>query len=451
MTQTVTKKSLYMKTYGCQMNVYDSQRMEESLSPLGFHVVDSPDDADLMILNTCHIRAKAEDKLFSDLGRLRAIKEERETENKSTIVVVAGCVGQALGASIIKRAPYVDLVVGPQTYHTLPETITRILWKTEPESISSRLALGFTKMKKFDELPQIKGIKGPTAFLSIQEGCNKFCKYCVVPYTRGPEYSRSVEDILKEARHLVQLGAKEITLLGQNVNAYHGQDAQGKESSLGRLIFAMADISGLQRIRYTTSHPRDVDDDLLAAHRDVPTLMPLLHLPVQSGSNKILAKMNRQYTQEFYLDIIEKFLKANPRTAFSSDFIVGYPEETDEDFQATCHLVSQVKFAQAFSFKYSPRTGTPAAMMPQIDENIKNQRLYTLQSLLTQHRQDFNDQFVGKIIPVLVEHTDKSPRFGRSAYMHAVRFVDTESQIGDTVQIEIQKSLTNSLFGERVG
>jgi len=441
-------KKLFIKTYGCQMNVYDSERMEEALIPLGFQVTDDPSQASLIIVNTCHIRAKAEDKLFSELGRLRKIKKERHDQGEGTILIVAGCVGQALGADILKRAPYVDVVVGPQTYHTLPETVMRILW-AQPDQ--PKVSLGFPKMEKFDELPHTRGLKGPQAFLSIQEGCNKFCRYCVVPYTRGPEYSRPVAAVLAEAKHLVDLGAKEITLLGQNVNAYHGLDASEKETSLGRLIIALAELPGLKRLRYTTSHPRDVDDDLLCAHRDIDILMPFLHLPVQSGSDRVLARMNRQYTQAFYLETIAKFLKYNPKMGFSSDFIVGYPGETDEDFQDTCHLIDQVRFAQAFSFMYSPRPGTPAAMVKQLDESIKSERLHHLNRVLDTHRLAYNTRFQGQTIPVLLENIQEDHRcMGRSAFMHSVHFTHPFCAVGDFLNIQIESVSHNSLKGKVV-
>jgi tRNA-2-methylthio-N6-dimethylallyladenosine synthase len=419
--------------------------MEESLLPLGFHATPNPQDADLIIVNTCHIRAKAEDKLFSELGRLHIIKNKRRTGGRPTMIIVAGCVGQALGADILKRAPYVDVVVGPQTYHTIPETVMRILW-AQPDA--EKVSLGFPKMEKFDELPHTRGLKGPMAFLSIQEGCNKFCRYCVVPYTRGPEYSRPLHAVLEEAKQLIDLGAKEITLLGQNVNAYHGLDASGKESSLGRLIYALAQFSELKRLRYTTSHPRDVDQDLLCAHRDVGILMPFLHLPVQSGSDKVLARMNRQYTQKFYLETIDKFLDHNPKMAFSSDFIVGYPGESDEDFQETCDLVNQVRFAQAFSFKYSPRPGTPAAMVKQLDESVKDGRLQALNSVLDVHRLAFNQTFLGQTIEVLVESVDEEGScMGRSQFMHGVHFTHPFCAVGDFLSVRIEHTAYNSLKG----
>ncbi len=427
------------------MNLYDSERMQEILTPLGFSETHSIDTADLVIFNTCHIRAKAEDKLFSDLGRANLVKQKRAQTNQPTWIVVAGCVGQALGQHILKRAPYVNMVVGPQTYHSLPETIVRLMRKEQKNFV----ALGFPAMEKFDELPRQRTVKGPAAFLSIQEGCNKFCRYCVVPYTRGPEYSRPVQELMDEARSMVDAGVKEITVLGQNVNAYHGLDHAGKESSLGRLIFDLATIDGLERIRYMTSHPRDVDDDLVAAHRDVPQLMPFLHLPVQSGSNRVLAHMNRQHTREHYFDIIDRFVQARSDMVFSSDFIVGYPNETDADFQDTCDLVHRVRFAQAFSFKYSPRPGTPAAVMTQVPDAIKDQRLHHLQAILTQHRMDFNTTFVNTTTPVLVEKVDSVKRrfTGRNPFMHTVHFDGIDCAIGDIVPVTIHTPLTNSLIG----
>lgn len=440
-----SSKKVFIKTYGCQMNIYDSERMAEILAPLGFQEVDQPNSADLIILNTCHIRAKAEDKLFSDLGRMHGIQKERKRKDCNTLIVVAGCVGQALGKAIIKRAPYVSMVVGPQTYHTLPETITRLMRQEEKNFV----ALGFPAMEKFDELPRQRTLKGPSAFLSIQEGCNKFCRYCVVPYTRGPEYSRPVQDLLDEAKRMLDAGIKEITLLGQNVNAYHGIDPCGKESSLGKLIFALSTLSGLERIRYMTSHPRDVDSDLINAHKEVPALMPFLHLPVQSGSDRILARMNRQHTRDFYFKIIDQFAQAQPNIAFSSDFIVGYPDETDQDFADTCDLVERVGFAQAFSFKYSPRPGTPAAVMAQVPTAVQDQRLQHLQAILNKHRLAFNQRFYDQCLDILVEKMNpETGRYtGRSPFMHTVHFDGPTCHIGDIVPVRIHTTLTNSLIG----
>lgn len=424
------------------MNVYDSQRIEEVLLPLGFVSNLSLQGADMVILNTCHIRAKAEDKLFSDLGRFRILKQARKLQDQPMVLIVAGCVGQALGKAILERAPYVDAIIGPQTYHTLPEIIAKVL-----RNEGQHVVLGFPKISKFDELTQPRVVQGASAFLSIQEGCNKFCRYCVVPYTRGPEYSRPINDLKIEARQLVSGGVKEITLLGQNVNAYHGHDDAGKVYNLAKLIYALAEISGLERIRYSSSHPRDVDDELIEAHRDVKTLMPLVHLPIQSGSDKILANMNRQYTQRFYLDLIEKFSAANGNLAFASDFIVGYPGETDEDFQATCDVVEAVAFAQAYSFKYSPRPGTPAASLPQVDESIKKERLACLQDLINKKRADFNNGFVGQEVSVLVDDLKDGKLVGKSPFMQMVHFIDPCGQKGDIITARIEKSSPHSLWG----
>lgn len=448
---TTSLKSLYMKTYGCQMNVYDSQRMEEMLRPLGYQLSPTPRRADLIIFNTCHIRAKAEDKLFSDLGRFHPLKKEKEAEGSAMILVVAGCVGQALGKRIIQKAPYVDVVVGPQTYQTLPETIARILRERDPNPGKGKgaVAVGFPTISKFDLLPQERTANGPTAFLSIQEGCDKFCRYCVVPYTRGAEYSRPVQEVLDEAKRLLDQGVKDITLLGQNVNAYHGIGPEGASWGLGRLMRALAEFEGMERIRYTTSHPRDMDAELIEVHGTVPAVMPYLHLPVQSGSDKILAHMNRKYTVDSYLDIIERLRKARPDMAFSSDFIVGYPGETEEDFDATCALVQKVGFAQAYSFMFSPRPGTPAATYAQIDEAVKKARLAQLQEILTQSQQHFNQTMVGKTLDVLVEKPGRHAHqwIGRSVYMQSVYFSHPCSPVGQMLPITITDSSTNSLSG----
>lgn len=450
----MSSKGLYIKTYGCQMNAYDSLRMGEAMKPLGFVPVPEPEEAQLMILNTCHIRAKAEEKLFSDLGRLHRVKKKQGAMGQESIIVVAGCVGQALGAHILKRAPYVDVVVGPQTYHTLPETITRLLWSRQQSSgmpLAPAIHLGFSSIEKFDALPLPHGEANASAFLSIQEGCNKFCRFCVVPYVRGPEYSRPIADVLQEARLLIENGAKEITLLGQNVNAYHGIDAGGQECTLGRLLFMIAEIPGLKRLRYTTSHPRDVHPELLEAHRDIDILMPLLHLPVQSGSDKILTRMNRQYSYQDYVRIIESFRTHSAEMAFSSDFIVGYPGEDEEDFQRTCDLVQEVKFAQAFSFMYSPRTGTPAALAPQIPEEVKRDRLHRLQKILDEQREAFNSTFLHQEVEVLIEKKEAHQWTGRSPYMHAVHGSATQhSVLGAIQKVRITHTSVNSLRAEIV-
>lgn len=440
-------KKLYMKTYGCQMNVYDSQRMADILSPLGYRPVDQPDDADMIILNTCHIREKADEKLFSDLGRLRPHKQQKE----AMILAVAGCVAQAQGAEIMRRAPYVDMIFGPQTYHRLPEMIARATRAAIPQG-RGVIELDFPPEPKFDFLPETTTVEGPTAFLSIQEGCDKFCTFCVVPYTRGAEYSRPGESILIEACRLVERGVKEITLLGQNVNAYHGQAPQGKgEWGLGRLIHALAEIEGLERLRYTTSHPRDMDEELVAAHRDVPQLMPFLHLPVQSGSDKILKDMNRRHTRDFYLEWIERFRTACPEIMFSSDFIVGFPGETEADFAQTLALVEEVGYGQAYSFKYSPRPGTPAALQEQqIPEAIKDDRLQRLQALLNQQQTRVNTAMVGRTLPVLLEKRGRQPNqmIGRSPYMQSVTLEAPAALYGKIVPVDITQGFAHGLRGD---
>ncbi|MBN8530746.1 MAG: tRNA (N6-isopentenyl adenosine(37)-C2)-methylthiotransferase MiaB, partial [Alphaproteobacteria bacterium] len=370
-------KKLHIKTYGCQMNVYDSARMADVMAPLGYKTTDSADDADLIILNTCHIREKASEKVYSELGRIRVAKKVREDSNNPILIAVAGCVAQAEGEEIMKRTPFVDIVVGPQSYHELPELVAKATRKA-----GGVVALDFPAVSKFDHLPEPSAPASGSAFLSVQEGCDKFCTFCVVPYTRGAEYSRPVADIVREAESLVKRGVVEITLLGQNVNAYHGE---GEDGTLAKLIRRLAKIPGLKRIRYTTSHPRDMDADIIAAHGEVEQLMPYLHLPVQSGSDRILKAMNRKHTAKEYLAIIENLRAARPDLALSSDFIVGFPGETEEDFQATLGLVKQVGFASAFSFMYSPRPGTPAeGYGNQIDEEVKAERLHRLQTLLSE-------------------------------------------------------------------
>ncbi len=370
-------KKLFIRTYGCQMNVYDSARMADVLAPLGYGATEKVEDADMVILNTCHIREHAEDKVFSELGRLRAQKQARQEQGLGMVIAVAGCVAQAEGEEIMARAPYVDIVLGPQTYHRLPEMVAKA-----SRAGQRVLDTDFPLEPKFDHLPA-PSVQGPAAFLSVQEGCDKFCTFCVVPYTRGAEYSRPVAAVSAEARSLVEKGVREITLLGQNVNGYHGAGPDGRGWGLGRLIRNLAEIAGLERIRYTTSHPRDMDDDLIMAHRDIPQLMPFLHLPVQSGSDRILAQMNRQHTADDYRRLIGKLRAAQPDMALSSDFIVGFPGESDADFAQTLQLVEDVGFAQAYSFKYSPRPGTPAAMMgEQISEALKEERLTRLQGVI---------------------------------------------------------------------
>ena len=431
-TKLVPRKQLFIKTYGCQMNVYDSGRMADVLAPLGYAPTDQPDDADMVILNTCHIREKAAEKVFSDLGRLRPLKAAKE----GMIIAVAGCVAQAEGAEITARAPFVDIVLGPQTYHRLPEMVARAT-----RGGKGVLDTEFPAEPKFDFLPAPRA-EGPTAFLSIQEGCDKFCTFCVVPYTRGAEYSRPAADILREARGLVAGGAREITLLGQNVNAYHGDDParSGASWTLARLIRDLAEIDGLARIRYTTSHPRDMGDDLIAAHGDVPQLMPFLHLPVQSGSDKILAAMNRGHTAKDYLNIIDKLRAARSDMTLSSDFITGYPGETDADFDATMELINTVGFIQSFSFKYSPRPGTPAAgIKAQVPDDLKTERLHLLQQVLDAQLRTFNTNCVGKTFDILLTNSGRYPGqvVGRSPYLQPVHVMADPKHIGSIVPVKI--------------
>ncbi|MDX1737967.1 MAG: tRNA (N6-isopentenyl adenosine(37)-C2)-methylthiotransferase MiaB, partial [Alphaproteobacteria bacterium] len=395
-------KKLFIKTYGCQMNVYDSQRMAEVLAPVGYELSDQLDDADMVIMNTCHIREKASEKVYSEIGRIRPHQEKKSDKGERMLLAVAGCVAQAEGEEIMRRAPEVDMVFGPQTYHRLPEMVA----KASRAAGQKILDTDFPPEAKFDHLPETTTAEGVTAFLTIQEGCDKFCTFCVVPYTRGAEASRPVAQIVDEAKRLVETGAREVTLLGQNVNAYHGISTDGSEWGLGRLIRHLADkVPGLDRIRYTTSHPRDMDDDLIAAHGELPHLMPYLHLPVQSGSDNMLQAMNRKHTAKEYMVLVEKLFKARPDLALSSDFIVGFPGETAQDHADTIRLVSEVGFgAGAFSFKYSERPGTPAAAAEiQVAEEIKDERLAGLQQLLNAQQQAFNESMAGKTIPVLFE------------------------------------------------
>ncbi len=434
-------KRLYIETYGCQMNVYDSERMRDVLKPLGYAPADKPDDADLVVLNTCHIREKATEKVYSEIGRLRVHKERRAGEGKATSIVIAGCVAQAEGEEIMARAPAVDLVVGPQAYHKLPELIARAARKT-----GERLAADFTAQEKFDALPA-RAPDGVTAFLSIQEGCDKFCTFCVVPYTRGAEYSRPMAAILEEARSLAGQGVREITLLGQNVNAYHGG------GDFAALLEALARVEGVERLRYTTSHPVEMTDTLIALHGDEPKLMPYLHLPVQSGSDRVLKAMNRKHDGGFYRDIIGRLRAARPDIALSTDFIVGFPGETEKDFEASLQLVRDVGFASAYSFKYSPRPGTPAAaMMGQVDEAVKSERLARLQALLSEQQRAFNTAQIGRTLPVLVTGQGRKPgqAYGRSPYLQAVHFDDAQARPGEIASVRISAASQNSLSGARV-
>ncbi|MDO1559293.1 tRNA (N6-isopentenyl adenosine(37)-C2)-methylthiotransferase MiaB [Brevundimonas sp. 2R-24] len=446
MTGALPARRLFIKTYGCQMNVYDSERMADVLRPLGYGLADGPEDADLVVLNTCHIREKAAEKVYSELGRLKALREARLEQGlpRSTIVV-AGCVAQAEGEEIMRRQPAVDMVVGPQAYHQLPELIARA-----GRQLGERVAAEFEPNAKFDALPKTREATGPTAFLTIQEGCDKFCTFCVVPYTRGAEWSRPAEAVLAEARALAERGVREVTLLGQNVNAYAGEGVGGEPWSLARLAFALAEIPGLDRIRYTTSHPNDFSEDLIAAHRDLPQLMPYLHLPVQSGSDKILRAMNRKHGSAAYIALIERLREARPDLALSGDFIVGFPGETDRDFEATMELVRRVNYASAFSFLYSARPGTPAAAMPgQVEQGVAEERLQALQALLRDQQQAFGEIQVGKTLPVLFEKPGRRPGqgVGRSPYLQSVFAEDADRLMGQIVEVRIDAATPNALSG----
>ena len=442
------KKKLYIKTYGCQMNVYDSTRMADVLAPVGYTTVDEPDDADMVILNTCHIREKAEEKVYSDLGRLKKIKNRKESDGSKMLIAVGGCVGQAEGAEIIKRAPIVDIVLGTQSYHRLPDMVSKAL-----RDSGGVVDLEFPEEPKFDSLPQASEAQGKAAFLAVQEGCDKFCTFCVVPYTRGAEYSRKVSDVLAEAQALVKSGAVEINLLGQNVNAYHGVGDDGKDWTLARLIQGLAKIDGLERIRYTTSHPRDMRDDLIAIHGDEPKLMPYLHLPLQAGSNRILQAMNRKHTIEEYLTIIEKLRAVRPDIALSSDFIVGFPGETDGDFKATMAAVETVGYSQAYSFKYSQRPGTPAADHDaQVDEDEKVKRLALLQGLILRQQESFNRGTEGKIVPVLFDKRGKANGqvIGKSPYLQSVHVMGGDHLLGQLLDVKMMRGWPNSVAGELI-
>jgi tRNA-2-methylthio-N6-dimethylallyladenosine synthase len=439
-------KKLFIKTYGCQMNVYDSVRMSDALVPHGYVAIDRPEEADLVILNTCHIREKAAEKVYSELGRLRQLRERKRACGLDMMIGVAGCVAQAEGAAMLERAPFVDIVVGPQAYHRLPELLHR-----RARAGHSVLDTDFPLESKFDRLPEEQASPpGVSAFLTVQEGCDKFCTFCVVPYTRGAEASRPAAAIIAEVRRLMAGGAREITLLGQNVNAYRGEAPDGGCWSLARLIRAVAEVEGLERIRYTTSHPRDLTDDLIEAHAEVGKLMPFLHLPVQSGSDAVLAAMNRRHTAADYRRKVARLREARPDLALSSDFIVGFPGETDRDFEATLALVEEIGFAQAFSFKYSARPGTPAAgLRKQVSEAIKAERLAQLQSLLGDQARTFNENTVGRVLPVLFERPGQHPgqQVGRTPYLQATHIETPESALGQIVEVLITESLAHSLVG----
>ena len=440
------KKKLYIKTYGCQMNVYDTERMVDVMAPEGYEEIDTPDDADLVVLNTCHIREKAAEKVYSDIGRIRKMKNNKQKSGEDMVLAVGGCVAQAEGAEIMKRAPVVDMVFGPQTYHNLPKMVEKSTALKKKGEKSRILDTGLAVDEKFDQLSKKDVKHKPTAFLTIQEGCDKFCTYCVVPYTRGSEFSRTIEDVMKDAHKLADAGVVEVTLLGQNVNAYHGVSASGDEWGLPELITELAKIEGFERIRYTTSHPHDMTDELVRVHGDVKECMPYLHLPVQAGSDKILKAMNRSHNTASYKKVIADLRKIKPDLALSGDFIVGFPGETDEDFEQTMQLVREVTYAQAYSFKFSPRPGTPAASMDgQVEEEVKSERLTRLQALLKEQQTTFNNSVVGKTLPVLIENSGKSAgtAFGRSPYMQAVQV-----KIGDAELNDLQGKIVNVVIEE---
>jgi tRNA-2-methylthio-N6-dimethylallyladenosine synthase len=440
-------RKLHIKSFGCQMNVYDSDRMADLLGTQGYVAVSAPEDADLVILNTCHIREKAAEKVYSELGRVRRLREAAQRQGRRLTVAVAGCVAQAEGEEIIRRAPVVDLVVGPQSYHRLPALIARA------EREGAVVDTEFPVEDKFASLPPpteaaTRG-RGATAFVTVQEGCDKFCTFCVVPYTRGAEMSRPVAAVLREVERLAQAGVREVTLIGQNVNAYHGVGPDGAVWTLGRLLHAVAAIPGMARLRYTTSHPADVDDSLIAAHRDLRALMPCLHLPVQSGSDRILAAMNRRHTRRDYLAVVARMRAARPDLALTSDFIVGFPGETEEDFRDTLRLVDEVGYASAFSFKYSPRPGTPAAIAEQVPDGFKAERLSRLQAAIDRHQAAFNAGCLGRTFDVLLERPGRHPGqlVGRSPYLQPVLVIAPRERIGDVVSVVIGRVGPNSLHG----
>ncbi len=448
-------RKVHIKSFGCQMNVYDSHRMADTLAGEGYAETATPGDADLIILNTCHIREKAADKVYSELGRLNQLKAAAAQDGRRVVVAVAGCVAQAEGAEIIRRAPTVDLVVGPQSYQHLPELLDRVGRGTAVVDTE------FPVEDKFDSLrapsPQATRARGISAFVTVQEGCDKFCTFCVVPYTRGAELSRPVAKIVAEVERLAAAGVREVTLIGQNVNAYHGEGPDSAPWRLGRLLHAVAQVPGIARLRYTTSHPGDMEDSLIAAHRDLPPLMPHLHLPVQSGSDRILAAMNRRHTRAHYLDVIARLRRARPDMAFSSDFIVGFPTETEADFRATLALIDEVGLAGAYTFKYSARPGTPAAAMAeQVPEDVKHERLLRLQRVIERQQTDFNAAFLGRNLEVLFERSGRHAGqiVGRSPYLQTVQVQRAQEPgsgsaiaIGDVAAVTVTELSTNSLFG----
>jgi tRNA-2-methylthio-N6-dimethylallyladenosine synthase len=444
-------RKAFIKSYGCQMNVYDSGRMADVVAADGYGEAGSAEDADLVILNTCHIREKAAEKVYSELGRLKVLKQDRARSGRETTVVVAGCVAQAEGAEIMRRAPVVDAVVGPGSYHRLPELLHGA------RQHRNRIEADFAQAEKFDALPRIQAARlrgrAVSAFLTVQEGCDKFCSFCVVPYTRGAELSRPVSAIVQEARELIATGVREITLIGQNVNAFHGEGPDGRPWSLARLIRAIADLPGLARVRYTTSHPRDMSDDLIDAHAEIPALMPYLHLPVQSGSDRVLKAMNRRHSADTYLRLIERVRRARPDIALSSDFIVGFPGESEAEFEDTLRLAGEVGFAASFSFKYSPRPGTAAAdATDQVPEEAKDERLRRLQAVLERDRQSFNRATVGRVLDVLIEKPGRhaGQLNGKTPYLQQVQVTGAEVAPGEIATVRVTATAPNSLFAEAV-
>ncbi|UTD27160.1 tRNA (N6-isopentenyl adenosine(37)-C2)-methylthiotransferase MiaB [Bradyrhizobium sp. WD16] len=445
-------RKLHIKSYGCQMNVYDAQRMVDTLAPEGFVETAAVDDADLVILNTCHIREKAAEKVYSELGRLREAKDEARRAGRALTVAVAGCVAQAEGEEIIRRAPVVDVVVGPQSYHHLPQLLARA--RQDGRALDTEFPLD----DKFQHLPAPRPdtirARGVSAFVTVQEGCDKFCTFCVVPYTRGAEVSRPVKRIVEDVRRLADNGVREITLIGQNVNAFHGEGPDGRPWPLGRLLEHLATIEGIARLRYSTSHPRDVDDSLIAAHRDLPSLMPFVHLPVQSGSDRILAAMNRKHTADDYRRVIDRFRAACSQIAFSSDFIVGFPGESEEDFAATLALIEQIGYAGAYSFKYSPRPGTPAAEMPEmVATAVMDERLARLQDLIDRQQAAFNAAMVGQTVDVLFERDARYPGqiVGRTAYLQPAHVLAPPDIIGQVLPVAVDRLERYSLIGQLAG
>ncbi|MBN9307744.1 tRNA (N6-isopentenyl adenosine(37)-C2)-methylthiotransferase MiaB [Devosia sp.] len=444
-------KKLFIKTYGCQMNVYDSDRMADALAPHGYEPVQAAEDADLVVLNTCHIREKASEKVFSEIGRLRELRDERRLAGGDLMIGVAGCVAQAEGDEIVRRAPAVNLVFGPQSYHRLPELLARA------HNGARVVDTDFPEEDKFEHLPaakkEVTARRGLTAFLTVQEGCDKFCSFCVVPYTRGAETSRPLEQVLREAENLAEAGVRELTLLGQNVNAWHGLDARGRSVGLGELCYRLSLIPGIARIRYTTSHPLDMTDELIEMHRDLDALMPYLHLPIQSGSDAILKSMNRRHTVAGYMAVIERIKAARPDMAMSGDFIVGFPGETDADFEATMQVVREVGYASAYTFKYSIRPGTPGATMDgQVPEAKKAERLARLNEQINTQMHAFHRSVVGRTLPVLIEKAGRQPGQvgGRSPYLQAVHMQGPTRLIGQIVPVEIIEARNNSLTGKIV-